>query len=158
MATNWHNCCQYIICYRNGNADRHTAGHPRRHHNPLPNVFGKRDNKSNYCPPLNPPTQVDHWSVSDFFTWKWMSFVNSLFPNGRYCTTRIWQMIKGIPNLLIVGPGRGLGSSHNPIWWNLVIFFYIRAENRPSKRRLDRSLAKSLLYSTQCSLQMEMCS
>ena len=26
------------------------------------------------------------------------------------------EMIKGSPNLLIVGPGRGLGSSHNAIW------------------------------------------
>ena len=53
-------------------------------------------------------------------------------------------MMEGSPNLLIVGPGRGLGSSHNAIWCNLVILFYIQAENRPSKRRLDRSLAKSL--------------
>ena len=47
------------------------------------------------------------------------------------------ETIKGSPNLLIVGP--------NTIWWNLVIFFYIQAENRQTKRRLDGSLAKSLL-------------
>ena len=35
-------------------------------------------------------------------------------------------MIKGTPNLIIVGPGRGLGSSHNAIWWNLAIFFTFR--------------------------------
>ena len=33
------------------------------------------------------------------------------------------EMIKSSPNLLIVGPGRGLGSSHIAIWWNLAIFF-----------------------------------
>ena len=53
-------------------------------------------------------------------------------------------MITGSPNLLIVGPGRGLESSHNAIWWNLLIFFYVEAENRMSKRRLDGSLAKFL--------------
>ena len=31
-------------------------------------------------------------------------------------------MIKGSPNLLLVGPGRDLGSSHNVIWWDMVIF------------------------------------
>ena len=41
-------------------------------------------------------------------------------------------MIKGSQNLLIVGPGCGLGSSHNAIWGNLAIFFYIEAENRPT--------------------------
>ena len=54
------------------------------------------------------------------------------------------DMIKG-PNLLTVGPGRGLVSSHNLFLWNLAIFFYILAENRQSKRRLDGSLAKSLV-------------
>ena len=54
------------------------------------------------------------------------------------------EMIKRSPNLFIVGPWRGVGSSHNAILCNLAIFFYVRAENRPSKRRLDGSLAKSL--------------
>ena len=57
-------------------------------------------------------------------------------------------MIKGSPNLLIVGPGRALRSFHNAIWWNLAIFLYVQAENRPSKRRLDGSLAKSLILYT----------
>ena len=39
-------------------------------------------------------------------------------------------MIKGSPNLLIVGPGLGLWSSYNAIWWNLAIFFYVQAGNR----------------------------
>ena len=43
------------------------------------------------------------------------------------------EMIKGSPNLLIVGPGWGLWSFHNAIWWNLAIFFYVQAENRPTK-------------------------
>ena len=55
-------------------------------------------------------------------------------------------MIKGSPNLLIVGPGRGLGSSHNAIQWNMAVFFYVQAENRPLKRRLDGSLTKSFLF------------
>ena len=38
-------------------------------------------------------------------------------------------MLKGSPNLLIVGPGRRLWS-YNAIWWNLAIFFYVQAENR----------------------------
>ena len=54
-------------------------------------------------------------------------------------------MPKGSPNLLIVGSGQGLGSFHNAIWWNLAIFFNVQAEIRPSKRWLDRSLAKSLI-------------
>ena len=54
------------------------------------------------------------------------------------------EMIKGSPNLLIVGPGWGLGSSHNVIWWNLAIIFYVRAQNRLSKRRVDGSPAKCL--------------
>ena len=54
------------------------------------------------------------------------------------------EKIKRSPNVLIVGPGQGLASSHNAIWWNLAIFFYVQPENRPSKRRLDGSLAKSL--------------
>ena len=45
----------------------------------------------------------------------------------------------------VVGPGRGLGLSRNAIWWNLAIFFYVQAENRPSERRVDVSLAKSLV-------------
>ena len=53
-------------------------------------------------------------------------------------------MIKGSPNLLLVGQGRGLGSSLNAICWNLGIFFYVQAENRLSKRWLYGSLAKSL--------------
>ena len=53
-------------------------------------------------------------------------------------------MIKGSQNLLIVGPGRGVGSSHDAIWWNLVLFFYVQAEKSPSKRQLDGSLAKFL--------------
>ena len=60
------------------------------------------------------------------------------------------EMIKGSPNLLIVWPGRDLGSSHNAIWWNLAIFFYVQAEIRPSKRRLDGSLAKSLIGFMSC--------
>ena len=65
---------------------------------------------------------------------------------GWYHTQELSQeMIKGSPNLLIVGPGQGLGSSHNAIWWNLAIFFYVQAENRSSKRRLDGSLAKFLI-------------
>ena len=55
------------------------------------------------------------------------------------------EMIDGSSNLLIVVPGWGTGSSHNAIWWNLVIIFFVQAENRPSRRRLDGSLAKSLL-------------
>ena len=55
------------------------------------------------------------------------------------------EMVKGSPNLLIVGPGRGLGSSHNAIWWDLAIFVHVQAENRPSKRRLDASLAKLII-------------
>ena len=54
------------------------------------------------------------------------------------------EMIKRSPNVLIVGPGRGLGSSHNAIWWNLAIFSYVQPEDRPSNRWLDESLAKSL--------------
>ena len=53
-------------------------------------------------------------------------------------------MIKESSNLLFVGQGRGLKSSYNAIWWNLAIFSYVQAENRPSKRRLGGSLAKSL--------------
>ena len=42
------------------------------------------------------------------------------------------EMIKGSPNLLIVGPGQGLGSSHNAIWWDLAIFFASRLKiDRP---------------------------
>ena len=63
-------------------------------------------------------------------------------------------MIKGSPNLLIVGPGRGLGSSHNAIWWNLAIFLHVPAENRPSKRRLGRSLAESLSSYISCFIKM----
>ena len=48
------------------------------------------------------------------------------------------------PNLFIVGPGQHLGFSHNAIRWNLAIFVYIQAENRPCNRWLDGSLAKSL--------------
>ena len=62
-------------------------------------------------------------------------------------------MIKGRPNLLIVGPGQDLGSSHNAIWWNLAIFFYIQDENRPAKRRLNVSLAKSLCMSVRPSVR-----
>ena len=62
------------------------------------------------------------------------------------------EMIKGSLNLLIVGLGLGLGLSHNGIWWNLVIFFYVQAENRLSKRRLDGSLAKSLIVRVSCLL------
>ena len=54
-------------------------------------------------------------------------------------------MLKGSQNLLIVGSGRGLGSSHNAIWWNLAIFLQVHVENRPFKRRLYRSLVKSLV-------------
>ena len=59
------------------------------------------------------------------------------------------EMIKGTLNLLIAVPGRGLGSSHNAIRWNLTIFFYVQAENRPSKRRLDGSLEKSLVWGSE---------
>ena len=56
------------------------------------------------------------------------------------------EMIKGNPKLLIVGPGQSLWSSHNAIWWNTAIFFYVQAENRPSKRGLWLNpLAKSLV-------------
>ena len=41
------------------------------------------------------------------------------------------EMIKGSPNILIA------------IRWNLATFFFVQAENGPSKRRLDGSLAKS---------------
>ena len=51
------------------------------------------------------------------------------------------EMIKSSPNLLNVGPGQGLGSSHIAIWWNLAIFFYVQAENRLFKRWLDESLS-----------------
>ena len=42
------------------------------------------------------------------------------------------EMIRWIQNLPFVGPGGGLGFSHNAIWWNLAIFFYIQAEKRPA--------------------------
>ena len=42
-------------------------------------------------------------------------------------------MIKGSPNLLNIRPGRGLGCSHNAIWGNLAIFFYVQAENSRPK-------------------------
>ena len=50
-------------------------------------------------------------------------------------------MIKGSPNLLIVWPGWGVGSSHNTICWNMAIFFTSRLKiGRPK----DGSPAKSL--------------
>ena len=55
------------------------------------------------------------------------------------------EMIKGSSNLLILGLGLGLGLSHNGIWWNLAVFFYVQAENR-------LSLAKSLIVSVSCLL------
>ena len=57
-------------------------------------------------------------------------FINAFRSLFTYCWTRT-----------------GFEYSHNAIWWNLVIFFFVQAENEPSKTRLNVSLAKSLFRS-----------
>ena len=42
--------------------------------------------------------------------------------------------------ITIDGPGLGLVSLDNAIWWNMALFFYVQAKNW-----LDGSLAKSLI-------------
>ena len=67
---------------------------------------------------------TDNQSISKIHFWLSMTIFGCLGQPDNQGLDQ--EMIKGSPNLLIVGTGQGLGSSHNAIWWNLAIYFYIQ--------------------------------